>query len=52
MLVKGAWPLSTVLQMRASVWTRSPTNANLKPILAGLSFLEKRKEKKKTAERI
>lgn len=45
MLVKGAWPLSKVLETKANVWTKSPRKAVPKPVLAKVSFLEKRKKK-------
>jgi len=45
MFVKGAWPLSKVLMMRATVWSKRPKKAILKPTMARLSLLEKRKKK-------
>jgi hypothetical protein len=45
MLVNGAWPLSKVLKIKATVWMRRPEKANLNPILARFSFFENKKEK-------
>ena len=38
MLVKGAWPLSKVLETKANVWIKSPRKAIPKPVLAKFFF--------------
>jgi hypothetical protein len=40
MLVKGACPLSMVLQIKANVWIKNPMVTTDKPVFAELSFFE------------